>query len=296
MKQGYSSKEYAEVYSKHGEIFSELGIIRRPIEDTDYHDEVSVYPFYPEYRDVFYYGTSSKKCISGTYISDPLAKDHFLYKSDGYEVYKTHYIVDLQSYDFNKLPENHKRNIKKNDKNVREGHSTYLIPEVVAKVDPIAADMSYVYQDLVKRHNITGYTNYDLAQFKQLIKVPGTVVFRTTKHLTDFHLPSRASYALFYIDKDNVYYHMGFGLEESYKLNANFILMHSAIEFFKRLGLNKLLLGSVPDGGNDGLRRFKEGFSNESRENYILKHIYNEEVYDRLSKDKSTNMFPAYRG
>ena len=106
----------------------------------------------------------------------------------------------------------------------------------------------------------------------------------------------KINYSLFYMDGDNVYYHLSAQSPEGYKKNSNFIMMDYAIRFFKNLGFDQLELGASPDGDSgSGLKRFKGGFANRVLPNKIIKLIHNKEIYDRLSKGKEGDFFPLYR-
>lgn len=285
---GYSSPEYKEVYKKHGEILDDY-LIRDQI------DISTIYPFVSRVLLIPYKHTGkSRGLVSGTFVTNPLID--YDYELDG-EKYKEHFFVDLSKFSYDKLPENHKRNIKKAISGIFDD-TGYLTTEVATRPDRHYADVYYLYKNLIKRHDIkeTSFTHYDEDQMKQLLSVPGTVLFKTFKHNSFFHVPTIVNYSLFYIDESDVYYHLSCQSNEGYKFQSNFMMMYTAIEFFKGLGFNRLLLGSVPDGSNgDGLRRFKKGFSTDSTWNYIIKYVYDQKKYDILSKNKSGDFFPLYR-
>jgi hypothetical protein len=294
--QGYASQEYQNVYAKHGEIKN--GFVHRQIPETSYVDRISVYPFFSEH---ILHEHSNE--ITTTLITDPLG-DHFnlarfCLAHNGYlkhqEVYKEHAVVDLAKFDESKLPENHKRNIKKCDKN-------HIYTEVVANPEGYAKYACVGYKNLIKRHNISpdAWTHYSKEQIWDLVlKVPGAVLFNTMQNSDEYDREdSLLGLALFYIQGSSIYYHASFPYSEDfYKLQANFDTMFTAIKFFKALGLDRLEIGSVPDGASgEGLRRFKHGFANMNLNNYIYKIIHQPSTYEELSKNKTTTMFPAYRG
>lgn len=294
--QGYASPEYQQVYAKYGEI-SGPGYINRQIPGTDFIDRISVYPFMPVRLDEYFIYFNPRKSISDFIITDPLKddyiseKDLWRMKNRGFqgtvtkEKYKDHAVVKLKDFDENKLPENHKRNIKKS---VAEGTSIQICRNLFKHTDMF----DFTYKTLKERHKIAdnAWTNYSKEQLDQLLKVPGAVLFRADHNML-------AGYDLFYIQSDCVYYHIGCLSNRGYEVRANFLMMFEAIKFFKSLGLDRLEIGSVPDGASgDGLRRFKMGFANMSLPNYVYKIVHNKEVYEELSKGRDNSFFPNYRG
>ena len=286
---GYSSPEYQSVYKSEK---AHRHFTYRKILGTELLDRTSIYPFYPreiDLSEVF----DGNGCITTTVISDPLNNNAEWFRGNYIENYKQHAVVCLPNWSSTIYPENHKRNIKKGQK-----EEDFLVSEVVT-FDPknLVGDFKRVYNILIERHNIAqdAWTHYSEDQIEQLLNVPGAVLFRTSFHEDDEDNGKTAGYSLFFIDGDNVYYHIGCQTELGYKNNSNFIMMDTAIRFFQRLGLKYLEIGASPDGGGGGLKRFKEGFANETRTNRIIKVIHDQDKYNELCKDKSGDFFPLYR-
>lgn len=299
ISQGYASDLYKNIYLKENDLLFDDFIERRI--DENYSDLVSVYPF-SMHDKYLLWSIPNENCgrsfgfVSGTFITNPL---HSVSGQDCDEKYKEHYIVDLQKFSFDKLPENHKRNIKKQFK-ARDDGLGFLTTQVETNPEGMEPLVHNVYDNLIKRHKIreSAWTHYSKSQIRDLLRVPGAVLFSTKYSFDDWHIGSQVvNYTLFYIDGSDVYYHIGCQTDKGYEMNSNFMAIFTAIIFFKNLGLDRLLLGSVPDGeSGEGLRRFKSGFSTSSKWNHIIKVIYNPEVYAKLSEGKSGDFFPAYRG
>jgi len=203
-----------------------------------------------------------------------------------YEKYKKHHIADLKKYKEANLPENHRRNIKK----AYRAGSVYMNmqPNVMGR----AAMAHGIYQNLVARHEIPDqwFTNYDQKQFEMLLEVPGAVLFQ-------YNGPDGVEgISLFYFNGENVYYHLSAQTQLGYDSASMFAMMDTAFNFFRRLGASRILLGSVPETGSEGLERFKSGFCDQWKTNRILKCIFDPDLYNELSKDKSGDYFPLYRG
>jgi len=79
------------------------------------------------------------------------------------------------------------------------------------------------------------------------------------------------------------------------------LFMHS-IRYFKAQGLRWLALGAgsgVDGKGSDGLSRFKQGWSTDTRTVYFCGRIFDREKYVNMvnAGDRSRgDYFPAYRG
>lgn len=288
---GYASLEYIDVYNQQPLIHKMLaddydigyvGLIKRPIPNTEYYDIASIYPFCVDQGAAeFHYAFEA---VTSTIITDPLCDTYFY----DYEKYKDHAVVKLKDYDFTKMPDNHKRNIKKYRAGSRDG---FCYTEVCINPTYHAGSLQGIYPNLIKKHNITGATAYTNNQLKKLLEVPGTVLFKV------FSGSQIINVSLFYIYNNNAYYHLSCQTDEGYKNQSNFTMMYDAIMFFKSLGLGYLEIGASPDGAkSNGLKRFKEGFATEIRNNYIIKRIHRPDIYEQLCYNRVDNgFFPLYR-
>lgn len=283
---GYYSKEYQQVYKVHGTIDHETNMIVRPIPLSGYQDAISIYPFdLDAHQHSLEVAERHAGIVSSIGISDPLGMP--LTDRPSTEAYKHHHICDLKKYSEHTLPENHRRNIKKCFKT---GHiAMNMLPNVIGT----AAACHQVYQNLVRRHEIPDawFTNYSQEQFEHLLEAPGAILFQYFGKDNALE-----GISLFYFNGANVYYHLSAQSEVAYENASMFGMMHTALRFFKKLGANRVVLGSVPEGGSDGLERFKAGFSHNWKHNYITRIIHDQEAYEILSKGKeSTGFFPQYR-
>lgn len=302
MLKGYCSKEYRSVYGEsllypreEGNLVLDGLLLKRSI-SNDLFDLSNVYPFFTNYNNCslsdLYEKAKESQAVSLVLITDPL-NPIYMDLSTGPDIqidsFKLHYICNLKNYEFRKLPENHRRNINKSKK-----ENLLVIPSIIEDVEKEAKSIFDIYQNLVTRHSIKGVTDYSVQQIEKLISVPGTFLFKVYDSVG--HLINAS---IFYISGEigNIYYHLSCQTEEGYKLNSNFLMMHTAIALFKQLGFNKLELGAGADGkSSEGLCRFKEGFSTETIKNLIIKIVLRQEIYNKLSENKNTAFFPAYRG
>jgi hypothetical protein len=97
------------------------------------------------------------------------------------------------------------------------------------------------------------------------------------------------------------YYHLGAYSDIGYEQRASFALFWRAIEVFRAAGLRWLDLGAgagLANGAQDGLSRFKRGWSTTTRTAYLCGRILDHTRYSELVTAKgvaSTDYFPAYR-
>ena len=106
---------------------------------------------------------------------------------------------------------------------------------------------------------------------------------------------------LWYVQNGVAYYHLGACTDEGYHLRATFALFRKALDHFAACGLTHANLGAgagICTSPDDGLSRFKRGWSTTVRTAYLCGRIFDCEKYDQLTRMRgvgSNNYFPAYR-
>jgi lipid II:glycine glycyltransferase (peptidoglycan interpeptide bridge formation enzyme) len=124
-------------------------------------------------------------------------------------------------------------------------------------------------------------------------KVPGLTVFVS---LLD-GLP--IAMHLWYLHDSVAYYHLGASNQDGYRVGANFALMMAAIEYFSDQGHRWLALGGEAGlhSKEDGLTRFKRGWSTDTRMAYFCGRVLQPARYAQLvrSRNVSSDYFPQYR-
>lgn len=152
-----------------------------------------------------------------------------------------------------------------------------------------------LYATLIKKHGIKGIQTFSRASFAQQLSVPGLVMFRAAFEETAVGM------LLWYVQGDVGYYHLGASSPLGYELRVSFALFWSAIEYFAANGLRWLNLGAgagVENDGTDGLTRFKQGWSTDTRPAYFCGRIFDKAKYAEIVQAKgisTTSYFPAYR-
>lgn len=298
MISGYIHPRYAYSFSEMGRPVrlrhSGGWVLERSIFQTGHNDAMGIYP-YMCCRD---WGQIDRdleelqnRLVSLVLVTDPLGdfdpiflKDRF---TDLCRPFKTHYVVDLSRYNPDDLPVNHKRNIKKNSGQVKI--------EVGERPPADLDTWQDLYDNLVRRHKIAGMLTFSRSIFKTQLQVPGLYVFK------GFVGDETAGMLLWYRHRETICYHLGAFSPLGYKHSLSFVLFDYAIRYFQEKNFTRLNLGGgagTREDPDDGLARFKRGWSNQTFKTYLCGKIFDRTTYDRLSLGRSraeNDYFPTYR-
>jgi hypothetical protein len=201
--------------------------------------------------------------------------------------FKEHFIVNLSVRPLDAVSNHHRRYARRA---LRQ-----LVVERCEPPERQAAVWQSLYANLVRRRGITGIRAFSPTSLEAQLRVPGAVLFqaRTGSQVVGM--------TLWHVSGDTGYYHLGACSEAGYELRALFGLLWYAIECFADSGLRWLGLGGgagVAASADDGLRRFKRGWSTETRQVYVCGRIFDPAAYHALAVQTgglSTRYFPAYR-
>jgi len=215
---------------------------------------------------------------------EPLLLDSF---GDLAMPFKSHYVCDLRRPLDGTISKHHSRN-------ARIGLEQVAVERCE---DPVShlEEWVNVYSLLIQRHQITGIRAFSRNSFAKQLKTPGIVCFRAIRH------GQTVGMILWYVQNEVAYYHLGAYTDEGYELRASFALFRKALDYFAESGLNYANLGAgagLGSGADDGLTRFKRGWSTCVRTAYICGRIFDRQEYDRLVCARGvedTDYFPAYR-
>lgn len=114
-----------------------------------------------------------------------------------------------------------------------------------------------------------------------------------------------ASISIFLFANGNMHYHLSASRKELQNLAPTNLLLYEAAHWGSRNGFKRLHMGGGVGAQEDSLYKFKKAFNRyEDNDFYTGKRIYNDEMYDKLvklrssqgDKDIDTNYFPLYRG
>ena len=155
-------------------------------------------------------------------------------------------------------------------------------------------DWAALYARLSERHHITGIRRFSRAAFAIQLTVPGVVMFRA------IHKGETVGAHIWYVHGKVATSHLAAFSPRGYELMASYGLYSEAIDHFAGQ-IRYLNLGGgagIRHDANDGLTKFKRGWSTETRDAYFCGRILNRPRYAEIvesSRIPNTGLFPAYR-
>lgn len=296
---GYLHPLYAQSLREFGEPVelpaSKGWILKRPIPGTALFDGMGCYPIFMcenwsnLEKDMEFIAS---QLVSIALVTDPFGqytqqelRRHF---NSVARPYKEHFVVDLQRRPEEFVSRHHQRNSKKALEVVRI--------EVCKEPIQILDEWDTLYKNLIERHNIKGVAKFSRKSFAKQLIVPGLTAFRA------LHENQTVGILLWYLISDIGYYHLGAYSDKGYELNASFALFWTLLHYFANSGLRWLSLGAgagAEGDRDDGLTRFKRGWSTETRTTYFCGRIFDPANYRRITSIRqnliNTTYFPAYR-
>jgi hypothetical protein len=224
--------------------------------------------------------------VSVALVADPFGEylpQDLLASFDRVVAFKEHYVVDFSKALL--ISKHHKY------------HSQRAAAEMAVEAGPpsesFASEWSELYRCLVRRRRLTGIKAFSYASFELQMEVPGMVVFRAMRkgEMLGAHL--------WYQEQNVAYSHLAASTEQGYNLNCSYAIYSAVIEYFRsKVQWIDLGGGAGTISRQDGLSRFKAGWSNSTRPAYFCGRILNPERYDALTRSihpNPTSYFPAYR-
>jgi len=282
---GYIHPRYASAFSFYGKArslqHSKGHVIERKF--GEHKDAIGIYPlFFCRWNMLSLDLAEMDGLVSFVAVTDPFGNytrdELFLSGFDVVKPYKEHYIIDLHEPKVSKHHRYYARKALQDDVEVRVG----------GKLD----DWVSLYDNLVKRHHITGLQAFPRESFEKQFKVPGLTV------LTAEHDGIPISMHLWYTIGNVAYSHLAASSQKGYELMASYAIHYRAMDYFYDK-VRYIDLGAGADAGghkDDGLVRFKRGWSSMELPVYLIGAILQPDVYKRLCKvGQREDYFPAYR-
>lgn len=198
--------------------------------------------------------------------------------------FKEHFVVRLGDDALGHVHSHHRRNVGVGRREVEV--------EVVSDLEGFAPEWQALYGELVARHRIRGPAAFPGASLAAQLLVPGMVALRARRG------GETVGATLWYEQGAVAYYHLAAYAPAGYELRASYALFARALELFAERGLSWASLGAgagATADPNDGLSRFKRGWSTGTRPAWFGGRILQPDVYDRLAGPSSGRWFPAYR-
>jgi len=295
---GYQHRDYALAIAEAAPVVhlgaSEANFIERPTTDGDDIDLSWAYPILccTDWavlgRDLEDLGD---RYVTVSAITDPFgAYDEPLLAAtfpDVCRVYKAHFVTDLAQSPDDFVAGHHRRNIRRAKASVSVERSGDPLGLVAEWID--------LYEHLIGRHDIGGVQRFSPESFERQLAVPGVEVFVA-------RLDGRAvGMLVWYVQGQVAYYHLGAYSPDGYDARASFALFDAAIDHFRNVGLGWLSLGAgagTEVDADDGLSRFKRGWSTATKPAYFVGRVLDRDAFERLSaraEDAPAGYFPPHR-
>jgi hypothetical protein len=294
---GYLHPAYCESLVEFGRPLllpqSRAWILERSVPNSEFSDAMGCYPLFQcadwsgLNNDL---ATLKSNLVSLAVVTDPFGNYEFEYLKtcfpDVAKPFKDHFVVDLNQELDEFIHPHHRRNARKALRRLTVEHC--------AKPIDYLEDWLRLYSILVERHNIKGMTAFSRQSFAKQLQVPGLLAFRAA------YEGATVGMVLWYKQGNRAYYHLGAYDSRGYELGASFALFDLSIAWLAGAGLAWLDLGSGAGIGREeqGLTRFKQGWSTGVRTAYFCGRVFDSEVYRQLSEmhgSSAVSYFPAYR-
>ncbi|MBD3418921.1 MAG: GNAT family N-acetyltransferase [Chitinivibrionales bacterium] len=291
----YLSEEYRSALKFAGQIrslpLSGSFLIEKSIPQSSFMDARGGYPLMccqdwsllrADFREL------EKDLVSVVAVTDPLAglssRELSAIWNAGVMPYKVHFIADLTVNPLRLLPSSHLRYVKKSQKSVNI--------KKITRTDYLNDAWVGLYQNLVARHSISGIAAFSEYSLRKQLEMPGVSVFCA-------YIDEKVVGISLWVENGNrVYYHLAAYSDSGYQNRASYALFAEVIDHYTKERFSVIDFGAGAGtfaSENDGLSRFKKGWSTNTAQAYLCKHINNPEEYNRLSHGLKTDFFPAYR-
>lgn len=294
---GYHSPEYARAFESFGTPrplqHSGGTVTIRPIDGSDQHDAMGCYPLFccsdwsrlaKDFQDL------RDEIVSLTLVSDPFgAYNERLLRTlfNGcMRPFKTHFVADLSTHPQSFVSAHHRY----------YGRRAQRTMEIFPAKQPetYLDDWLRLYDGLIARHNISGISAFSAISFALQFRTPGLRLFvaRNEKEILGLQI--------WFEDGLLAYHHLSAYSECGYRLRASYGLLWRALHFWHHAGLRLVTLGASAglNDQNDGLSRFKAGWSNAQKTVYLCGAIFDKSAYKQLVGGQGatqSSYFPAYR-
>lgn len=293
----YALREYALSFGEFGEPHElpNYGgwILVRPIPGTLYRDAMGCYPLFV-CRDWSRLHEDLKEIeselISLAVITDPFGTFDQSYLARCFEIvkpFKKHFIVDLRQNPESFVDRHHRYYARRSLRDMKV--------EICNEPIRYADAWINLYDSLIKRHKITGIRTFSNDGFRAQKQIPGLtlVIGKLGGEVIGGHI---------IVIHDNVAYsHLAAFSEAGYKQNASYGIYWITLKYLAEHKIRFFDLGAgagIEENGEDGLAKFKKGWSNDRRAVYICGGIFREQKYNIICRGKNlgkTDYSPAYR-
>jgi len=295
--QGYAHPSYAASLAEFGapRLLPRSGgwVLEREIQGTNERDAMGCYPIFAcqDWRGLEADLNEIDDLVCVSLVSDPFGAcdEALLRRCFGERTigFKSHFVAELNGATEAIVSRHHRYYAKK----ALERVSVERCREPEVFLD----EWLGLYAVLTARHRLSGIKAFSRAAFAAQLRIPGVVVFRAT------HDGETVGAHLWYLQGEVAHSHLAAVSPLGYELMASYALYWSAMKSLaaEARWLNFGAGSGLGDGDDQGLTRFKRGWSNGTRTAYLCGRIFNHQKYQEVVEAKrpssATLYFPAYR-
>ena len=289
MRPFYARPAYAAAFGYGAEDVGpwETAVILRPVPGAGAMDAIGCYPLASLAAGADIAGglehLRQAGLVSVVLVADPLTAPGPDRLCSGFEVcrpFKAHYLVD---------PDHPAHVAATHRRWIRKAQQACRISQVA--LAEAMEDWLRLYAGLVRRHEVTGAPDFPTSYFDALAGLPDLRVLAASCG------DRIVAMSLWALSDDVAYYHLGASDDAGYDARAMYGLIAAGIDAFG--GGRVVHLGGsagLADDAEDGLARFKRGFSNRAVTAYLCGARLDPDRYASLSAGRpATPFFPAYR-
>ncbi len=269
-------------------------ILERPIPGTPYKDAMGCYPLFTcrdwsrFHEDLEEIGTTD--LVSLVLVTDPFADVDQAYLERCLQIvkpFKKHLVVDLSQNIEHFVNKHHRYHARKSLRDIKV--------EICDQPVRYADEWIKLYDNLIKKHNISGIRAFSKESLYAQLQTPGVVLVlgRLAGQVEGGHI---------IVTHDNVAYsHLAASSDAGYKHCVSYAIYWETLNFLAEHGIEFLDLGAaagVDENTQDGLTWFKAGWSNAVRIVYFCGQVFDDQVYETICRQKhinNTDYFPSYR-
>jgi hypothetical protein len=295
---GYLHPDYAASFSEFGvpRSLPRSGgrLLERPIPGTAHRDAMGCYPLLC-CRDWSQLGADLDELegslVSVVAVTDPFAPVGPKELTVAFEravPFKEHLVADLTTPLDELVSASHRATVRRARRRVE------------VRVHPRPWELLDIWVELFAtlraRHGIDGIRAFSPAAFALQLRVPGMVAFEAR------HDGEVVGLDLWFEQGDVAYGHLVAMSDVGYATRASYATKWAVLEHFAAGGRVRWVdLGGgagADAAGDDGLTRFKRGWSDTTRTAWLCSRVLDRRTYDELASSRSvtaTSWFPAYR-
>ena len=289
---GYRHPSYAASLAGFGEPRHLAGcdgwVLERPIGTTGHRDAMGPYPlfFCGDWRRV----AGDLADLAGDLVSVVVVTGPFCGAApalaggcfDRVVHFKDHYVADLARPPERFVRASHRSHARRALRDVRV--------EIVDAPWERLGTWRRLFDNLVRRHSISGIRAFSEAAFAEQLRVPGLVMFEAAVGTEVVGLD------LWYVQGDVAYGHLAAFSDLGYEVGASYATKWTMLnEFYGKLRWVDLAgTAGLVGGVVDGLARFKAGWATGTRPAYLASRVLQPVVYRELAHRRGATGAPPY--